>query len=156
MSRAFTKDPDGTDAPEELPDLPVSPDRNLVTASGLAAIEAEIEKHEASRSAAHAAGDRTALARAARDLRYWTARRATAELVPPAPDTEEMRFGLAATLEGADGAEKRYRIVGQDEADPARGLLSYTSLLARALIGRAVGDQVRIGDTEAEITAIEK
>jgi transcription elongation GreA/GreB family factor len=155
VSRAFTRDPDGTDAAEELPDLPVSPDRNLVTASGLALIEAEIAKHAAAQSAALAADDKTALARARRDLRYWAARRESAELVPAAPDTDEMRFGLLAVLEDGSGAVKRYRVVGQDEADPARGLISYTSPLARALIGKAVGDNVQIGQNEAEITAIE-
>jgi transcription elongation GreA/GreB family factor len=154
MSRAFTKDSDGADAPEELPDLPISSERNLVTASGLAQIEAEIEKHQAAYSEAHAKEDKTGLARAIRDLRYWTARRASAETVPQAPDTDEMRFGLAATLEDESGAVKTYRIVGQDEADPGRGLLSYTSPLARALIGKAVGDTVEIGQNEAEITAI--
>jgi transcription elongation GreA/GreB family factor len=154
VSRAFTKDSDGTDAPEELPDLPISEDRNLVTASGLAQIEAEIEKHQAAYSEAFAKEDKTGLARATRDLRYWTARRASAELVPPAPDTEEMRFGLQATLEDESGAVKTYRIVGQDEADPAHGLISYTSPLARALMGKSIGDTVKIGQNEAEITAI--
>ena len=71
--------------PADLPDRPISPHPNLVTANGLARIEQELAEAKAAYTAAQAKGsieaDRTAMARATRDLRYWSARRANAQLV---------------------------------------------------------------------------
>jgi transcription elongation GreA/GreB family factor len=155
MSRAFVKEPDGLEAFDELPERLVSPHRNLVTESGLAAIEAEVARLARAYADAQSAGDRAALNAAARDLRYWTARRASAELVPAPQDTDEVRFGSRVTFVREDGRRQTYRIVGEDEADPAKGTLSYVSPMARALLGKAVGDTVRAGAGEAEIVAIE-
>ncbi|WP_072391786.1 transcription elongation factor GreA [Hyphomicrobium sp. CS1GBMeth3] len=155
MSRAFVKEPDGLEAFDELPERLVSPHRNLVTESGLAAIEAEVARLSRAYADAQSAGDRAALNVAARDLRYWTARRASAELVPAPNDADEIRFGSRVTFEREDGRRRTYRIVGEDEADPAKGTLSYVSPMARALLGKAVGDTVRAGSGETEIIAIE-
>jgi transcription elongation GreA/GreB family factor len=95
------------------------------------------------------------MAAASRDLRYWTARRASAQLVPPAEDASQVRFGLRVMIEREDGRTQSFRIVGQDEADPAKGLLSYVSPLARTLLGRNVGDTVPVGSGEAEVVAID-
>ena len=149
MSRAFVKEPDGSEPPEAPPERPLGPHRNLVTARGLALIEAEIARL---RAALPGAGKEDAL-RIARDLRYWEARRASAEPVPvSAVDT--VRFGHAVTLLFPGGARRRYRIVGLDEADPAAGLLSYASPIAGALLGRQEGDEVEIGRETAEILSI--
>ncbi|MBN8912663.1 MAG: transcription elongation factor GreA [Rhizobiales bacterium] len=155
MSRAFVKEPDGLAAFDELPERLISDNPNLVTAEGLAKIDEEVARLSRAYADAQASGDRAALNVAARDLRYWTQRRATAELVPPHADTEEVRFGARVTLEREDGRRQSFRIVGEDEADPAKGTLSYVSPLARALLGKAVGDTVRAGGSEAEILAIE-
>ncbi|WP_295558218.1 transcription elongation factor GreA [uncultured Hyphomicrobium sp.] len=155
MSRAFVKEPDGLDAFEELPERLVSDNPNLVTEEGLRQIEAEVERLSRAYAEAQASGDRAALNVAARDLRYWTARRASAELVPPSVDGREVRFGARVTFEREDGRRQSYRIVGEDEADPAGGTLSYVSPLARALLGKAVGDTARVGHGEIEILAIE-
>lgn len=155
MSRAFVKEADGLAAFEELPERLVSPHPNLVTAEGLAQIEQEVARLSQAYAEAQAAGDRAALNQAARDLRYWTARRASAELVPEPQDAREVRFGSRVTLLRADGRRQAYRIVGEDEADPARGTLSYVSPLARALMGRSAGDTVRAGAGEMEIVAID-
>jgi transcription elongation GreA/GreB family factor len=155
MSRAFVKEPDGADAFEDLPDRPISPHPNYVTARGLTLIEAEIARWRDALALAQKAEDRAAIAAASREIRYWTARRATAELLPPARTTEAVRFGLSVTLERDDGRVQRFRIVGEDEADPAAGLISYASPLARALIGKQLGDTVAAGQGEAEILAIE-
>lgn len=155
MSRAFVKEPDGLEAFDELPERLISDNPNLVTAEGLGKIEEEVARLSRAYADAQAAGDRAALNVAARDLRYWTQRRATAELVPAPADTEEVRFGARVTLERDDGRRQSFRIVGEDEADPAKGTLSYVSPLARALLGKAVGDTVRAGGSEAEILAIE-
>lgn len=143
MSRAFVKESDGEEVYADLPDRPVDPRPNLVTPQGLAQIDVEIARL------------RAALAEGARDLRYWEARRASAEVVPPAENAEEARFGLAVTLEREDGRRVTYRIVGIDEADPAAGRLSYVAPLAQALLGKRVGDSVPLGKQgEAEIVAI--
>ncbi len=150
MSRAFVKEDAGGD--EALPDRPVSPHPNYVTAEGLAQIDAELARLQA---AAVAAGDdRAARAAVERDLRYWRARRAGAEVIPPPADASVVRFGSTVTIARDDGREQVWRIVGEDEADPKQGTLSHVAPLAQALIGKAVGDTVPIGDGEAEIVAI--
>lgn len=155
MSRAFVKEPDGLDAFEELPERIVSDNPNLVTEAGLKQIEGEVDRLSRAYAEAQASGDRAALNVAARDLRYWTARRASAEVVPPATDAREVRFGARVTFVREDGRRQTYRIVGEDEADPAKGTLSYVSPFARALLGKSVGDTVRAGPGEAEILAID-
>lgn len=150
MSRAFVKETD--DTVEDLPDRPISSAPNLVTAEGLAAIEAELTRLNAELDAA--GDDRGARARITRDLRYWSARRASAHLTPPPSDYDVVHFGSTVAIERDDGRSQTFRIVGEDEADPERGTLSHVSPLARALMGRAAGDTVRVGDHDAEITAI--
>lgn len=145
MSVAFTREEDVEAAAAHLPDRPVSPHPNRVTASGLAAIEAALAAARESWAAAKTAGgvesDRTPMARAARDLRYWSARRASAELVetPPAPGV--VGFGSTVTFDREDGRRQTFRIVGEDEADAASGSVSWVSPLARALTGRRAGDE---------------
>jgi transcription elongation GreA/GreB family factor len=155
MSRAFVKEPDGLEAFDQLPERLVSEHRNLVTEEGLAHIDSEIARLSRAYAEAQGTSDRAALNAAARDLRYWSARRATAELVPPPSEKDEVRFGSRVTFERGDGRRQSYRIVGEDEADPAKGTLSYVSPLARALIGKSVGETARQGRDEIEILAIE-
>ena len=152
MSRAFVKDLE--DAVEELPDRPISPHPNLVTAEGLARIEAKVARLQQEHAAAHAANDRAALARAARDLRYWTARRASAQLVPEPSDRSKVHFGATVSIVRDGGRRQTFRIVGEDEADPAHGSVSYASPLARALLGKSVGDTAVLNGAEVEVTAI--
>jgi len=155
MSRAFVKEPDGLAAFDELPERLISGNPNLVTDEGLRQIEEEVARLSRAYADAQASGDRAALNVAARDLRYWTQRRATAELVPAPADRDEVRFGARVTLVRADGRRQSFRIVGEDEGDPARGTLSYVSPLAGALLGKGVGDTARVGGAEVEIVAIE-
>jgi len=152
VSRAFVKETD--DAPTELPDRPVSPHRNLVTAEGLAAIEAEIERLGAAHADAMTKGDNAASAAVARDLRYWTARRASAEVVAAKTDKGQVHFGDIVTVQRQDGRTQTFRIVGEDEADPAHGTVSHVSPLARALFGKGVGDVAEGAGGEIEILAI--
>ena len=161
MSVAFTREVD-QEVFEDLADKPVSEHRNLVTAEGLAEIEGEVERlqHELDRLHAtpqdeQSPEERLHTARIARDLRYWTARRSTAELVPPIEDKSKVHFGAKVTLRRDDGRQQIFRIVGEDEADPAKGLISYVSPLARALVGKEVGDAVDVAQSEVEVTAIE-
>src|SRR4051812_24567207 len=96
MSRAFVKDSDQDTDP--LPERAISEHPNLVTARGLAQIEARVRELEAERSAARAANDTSVLARTARDLRYFQARRDSARPVTPVPDAQQERFGVRALL----------------------------------------------------------
>jgi transcription elongation GreA/GreB family factor len=65
-----------------------------------------------------------------------------------------VRFGSTVTIERDDGRRQTYRIVGEDEADPSLGTLSYASPVAQALMGKQVGDTVQAGVAEAEIIEI--
>jgi transcription elongation GreA/GreB family factor len=129
MSRAFVKEAENETA--ELPDRPISPHRNFVTEAGLAAIEAALGRFEAAHRAATDKGDREAAAAASREVRYWRVRRASAEVVKPLPARGQASFGTTVTLRRNDGREQSFRIVGEDEADPSRGTVSY-NVAARA------------------------
>jgi transcription elongation GreA/GreB family factor len=155
MSRAFVKEPDGEDVFDDLPDRPIGDERNLVTPEGLAFIEAEVARLRAGLVEAQARGERGAIAEASRDLRYWSMRLSWAELVPPQTDVSEVRFGHRVRIRREDGREQVFRIVGVDEADPAKGLISYISPLAEAMIGGRVGEEIEAGPGTAEIISIE-
>ena len=158
MSVAFTREEDLEATAADLPDRPISPHPNLVTPEGLAAIEAALAAARAAYNAAQARGsieaDRTAMARATRDLRYWSARRATAQLVESAPDGR-VRFGGAVTLLREDGRTQTWRITGEDEADPAAGSVSHVSPLAVALMGKRIGDEVVVAGQSVEVVAVD-
>jgi transcription elongation GreA/GreB family factor len=150
MSRAFVKEPDGDGVAEEVPERPVSLHPNYVTPRGLAQIDEQLKRLESDYAASSEDRHRATVAR---DLRYWRSRRASAEVVPPA-QSNEVRFGSSFTIRRADGRVQSFRIVGEDEADPAAGSISYVSPLARAVSGKAVGDVLSIGNDEAEIIEV--
>ena len=152
MSRAFVKEVE----PEtiDLPDRPVSTHPNLVTAEGLAAIERTLSHFEAANKAAIAKKDRMAIAASQRELLYWNARRSTAKVVEPVADKSKVHFGATVTVRRDDGRTQTFRLVGEDEAEPARGTLSYVSPLARAVLGGRVGDDVEVPGGSATITEI--
>lgn len=158
MSVAFTREEDLEATAADLPDRPISPHPNLVTPEGLAAIEAALAAARAAYNAAQSKGDieadRTAMARATRDLRYWSARRASAQLVETTPDGR-VRFGGSVTIEREDGRRQTWRITGEDEADPAAGSVSHVSPLAVALIGKRVGDEATVAGQTVEVVAVD-
>ena len=153
MSKAFTKESDADDT-IELPEREISALPNLVSARGLALIDAEIERYSAANATALAAGDKEAAVRAGRELRYWTARRNSAQVQPDPVGSAEVQFGSAVNILRADGRRQSFRIVGEDEADPSQGLLSWASPLARAMMGKGIGEEIEAGATEAKIVAI--
>lgn len=153
MSRAFVKESDGADG-EELAELQVSEHRNLVTPAGLAQIGAAVERLRAELTAARGADDRAGIKRIQRDLRYWTERQRTAEVVKAPAAGAKARFGSAVTLALADGGTIEYRIVGEDEADPAAGKISWVSPIAKRLIGAEAGEEVELPDGAAVIRRI--
>jgi transcription elongation GreA/GreB family factor len=153
MSRAFVKEPENETA--TLPDRPLSLNRNLVTEDGLAAIEAALKHFEAAHRAAIDKDDRQAASTALREVRYWTARRASAEVVRTPTEKRQVAFGLTVTLRRNDGPEQSFRIVGEDQADPSRGMVSYVSPLARAVMTHCVGETVQIAGQAALILDIQ-
>jgi transcription elongation GreA/GreB family factor len=158
MAVAFTREEDYEAQAADLPDRPVSPHPNLVTQSGLDAIEQALAEARAAYSAAQAAGDvsadRTAMARATRDLRYWSQRRANAQLTQPEPQPGRVLFGGQVLIAREDGRQQRFRIVGEDEADPGAGRISYLSPLAKALLGKGEGEVVEVSGGEVEILEV--
>lgn len=154
MSSAFTKEQDDDNPREDLPDRPVSPHRNLVTPEGLEQIEGELSRLHREIESATAADDRRALAVAQRDLRYWTARRASAEVVHAIADHSQVRFGHRVVVELDDGERRAFRLVGEDEGDPAKGLIPYVAPLAQGLMGKSVGDSAEVIHHSARIVEI--
>ncbi|HEX3182029.1 MAG TPA: GreA/GreB family elongation factor [Beijerinckiaceae bacterium] len=155
MSSAFQRELDREDAIPDLPDRPVSTARNLVTPEGLIQIENEVEHWAEELKKAQAAEDKAQVATAGRELRYWTARRSNAEVVEPIADHTEVRFGHRVTVETEGGKRRTFRIVGEDQADPAKGMVPYVAPIATALLGKSVGDTVEVMHGEAEIVAID-
>jgi transcription elongation GreA/GreB family factor len=153
MSRAFVKDQDA-EALEGLPDRPISPHPNDVTQHGLRLLEENLNAAREAHAAAYAAKDRAGMAHASRELRYWSARRASAQVIPDPTDLTQVRFGSSVSIRRADGREQTFRIVGEDEADPACGTISHASPLARSILGKRVGDIAELGNSELEIKAI--
>jgi transcription elongation GreA/GreB family factor len=158
MAVAFTREEDYESQAADLPDRPVSSHPNLVTATGLAAIEAELAAARAAYAAAQMQGDvsadRTAMARATRDLRYWSTRRGNAQLTEPTAAAGIVQFGRTVEFEREDGRRQVFRIVGEDEADPAQGSISYVSPLARALLGKTLGDTALVNGGEVEVIEV--
>jgi transcription elongation GreA/GreB family factor len=154
MSSAFTKEQEDDNPREDLPDRPISPHRNLVTPEGLQQIDEALARLHGEIEKATAADDQHALAVAHRDLRYWTARRASAEVVRPIADHSHVRFGHRVVVELEGGERRAFRLVGEDEADPAQGLIPYVAPLAQALMGKTVGEKAEVVHHTARIVEI--
>jgi transcription elongation GreA/GreB family factor len=159
MSVAFTREESAETAAEvELPDRPISPHPNLVTASGLEALTNAMREsrtaYDAAQGIEDAAERRRAVAVASRDMRYFADRLRTAQLVPPPADFMAVAFGHRVTFRRHDGRRQAVTIVGEDEADPRNGSISYVSPVPRAF-GRAAGEFVLAGDRKIEILSID-
>jgi transcription elongation factor GreB len=165
MNKAFTKEDDG-DAPFIVParsplpaDVP-----NYVTTRGLRLLQEELTQLQSDRSVPRATGDdaekRRLQALFAVRVAELEGRIANAVLVPPpagAPDT--VRFAAHVRLRSEeDDRERNFQIVGVDEADAARGRVGFTAPLARAVLGKQLGDVVLLqtprGSEELEIVAV--
>ena len=153
MSRAFVKESD-EQAREELPELQVSPHRNFVTPAGLRQIESAVERLRETLARARAADDRSAVLRIQRDLRYWVERLRTAEVVIPPAANGLVRFGSTVVLDKSNGSRISYQLVGEDEADPSQGKISYVSPIARKMLGASIGGRVTLPDGDAEVAEI--
>ncbi|WP_027998981.1 transcription elongation factor GreA [Sinorhizobium arboris] len=159
MSVAFIKEESAETASETLlPDRPVSPHPNLVTETGLKILELQLRKareaYEATSTIEDVNERRRQAANPLRDLRYFAERVRTAQLVPDPTSSDAVAFGSTVTFSRDDGRVQKYRIVGEDEADPKAGSISYVSPVARVLMGKVIGDVVSVGAQELEILAI--
>lgn len=152
MSRAFVREND--DAAGDMPERAVSEHPNYVTPRGLAQLDAELARLEVERAQARARDDKLALARSARDQRYFMARRASARVVTVTGPVVAVRFGVRARVHLADGTQREFRLVGEDEADPAQGLISWVSPLARSLLGLRPGDGFEFQGGDARIESL--
>jgi len=156
VSKAFTKEGEG-DALDDLPPVEEWPAgiKNYLTPAGHAALKREVERvRDAPR------GDARKKLVLEQRLQALLARLEAAEVIDPAAQPRDVvRFGATVTVEDDDGGERRYRIVGVDEADPKRGWVSWRSPVARALTGRHVGDVTTLRtparDEELTVTAID-
>lgn len=134
MSVAFRREGDDEHLePKFEHPIPVGP--NWVTARGLRLIKQRVAALQADIAALT---DEVALKIAKRDLRYWNTRQSTAEL-PPVPSGDKVEFGTRVTFL-LNGKEKILSLVGDDEADPASALVSFSAPISRALIGLEVRD----------------
>ena len=158
MSVAFTREDSAETAQEiALPERPISPHPNFVTESGLRALERALAERRAALAASQKIEDmgerRRAGDLAVRDMGYFSERSRGALLRPAPSEFEVVAFGHRVTFRRDDDRRQTFRIVGEDEADPAAGSISYVSPLARALMGRSVGDVVSVAG-EVEIISV--
>jgi len=159
LSVAFTKEESAETASETLlPDRPISPHPNLVNETGLKVLERQLAEARAAFEAAQTTDDvnerRRLSAIPFRDVRYFAERLRTAQVMPAPSSADLVAFGSTVTFSRADGRVQTFRIVGEDEADPKAGSISFASPVARALMGKTVGDTAGSGSNELEIVAI--
>lgn len=152
MSVAFRRDSD-EEHKEPRFEIPLPHGPNLVTERGLAQILERIGRLEQEIASSDGEAEQ-----ARRELRYWKTRQATAQ-VAPRPAGDVAAFGTRVKFR-LNGNERAICIVGDDEADPAAGFVSFSAPLARSLLGGVVGDELRFAGKEdaleiLEITAIE-
>src|SRR6187455_2655573 len=159
LSVAFTKEESAETAAETLlPDRPISPHPNFVTVQGLKVLERQLQEARAAYEAAQTTEDvnerRRLSAIPIRDVRYFSERLRTAQVQPDPSSADVVAFGSTVTFRREDGRVQTFRIVGEDEADPKAGSISFASPVAKSLMGKAVGDSAGLGSNELEIIAI--
>ena len=150
MSRGFVKEDDLEHAGTDVPERQISAEINYVTTNGYRLLEQQANALEKQRKVFNDKKDdqqaQQQLAVINRDLRYVAARLESAQVIKPSatkPDaTSNVLFGAAVTVKDENGAKHSYQIVGEDEADIKANKVSWTSPLAKALIGQKIGETV--------------
>lgn len=154
MSRAFVKESDG-DTADDWPVRPLSPHPNRVTRRGLSQLHERLAQERTRLAGIEAVSERR---RVEREIVWLEARIAAAIVVPLPAQHHRVGFGATVTVQTEGEAPRDYRIVGEDEAAPDRGSVSWVSPLARALDGARVGDVVTwsrpAGEVELEVLDI--
>lgn len=161
MSRAFVNEDQAAAQADQPVERRVSDQPNYVTASGLRQLQQRVAELNALRAELQAQGergDKQRLADTERDLRYFSARLQSAQVVPAATSNCKVQIGSRVRFSDEQGQEQRVQLVGEDEADASRGLINWASPLGRALLGAAPGDEVvwrrPVGDQMIEIMEI--
>ena len=167
MNKAFTREVDRDDEDEDAePDAPVLPQgaKNYITAAGYQRLRAELmtlldeERPKMVETVSWAAknGDRSEngdylygkkrLREIDRRIRFLTKRLDVAEVVDPSlhQGNDQVFFGATVRFASDRGEERTIRILGVDEAESARGEVSWVAPIARALLKSRVGDEVRL------------
>ena len=127
MSRAFVKDDD--DSPDPAAVRPVGTAPNYVTPRGLESLKKALSQAEAAQDE--------------REVRYYRERIETAILIDPAQHkSDKVEFGASVVARDNRGRALQLQIVGEDEADPVNGTISFESPIAQALLGHAAGERV--------------
>ena len=139
MSVAFRRDCDEEHLEPKF-ELPIPLGPNLVTARGLALIDGCVADLE---SRIEISTDEADIVALKRDLRYWQTRQITAQVAPP-PASGRVEFGSRVSIT-LHGKARTFQIVGDDEADPAAGLISFTAPLSRAMLGAEAGEVLPFG-----------
>ena len=146
MSRGFVKEDDLEHAGTDVPERQLSQHPNYVTVNGYALLQAASKQLDLARHALEANKDAPSaleqLAIINRDLRYISARLESAIVATPDAAASQVLFGATVTVEDEAGDSHTYEIVGEDEADVKANKVSWTSPLAKALIGHKVGEDV--------------
>ena len=143
MNRAFMKDSDDAAQPEALPERPQSPSPNYVTPAGLQRLRVQAADLAARLQESGLSADPHELAVLQRDLRWVEGRLQRAILVDPAVQApDRVRFGVTVEVRHEDGSTEALTIVGEDEAEPGTGRISWLSPLAQALLDARPGDEV--------------
>ncbi len=178
MSKAFTRESDGGDEDDDVPEAPVLEGKNYLTRAGYDRLRAELftlmdEERPRIVDVVHWAagnGDRSEngdylygkkrLREIDRRIRFLTRRLELAEVVDSSMHhgSDQVFFGATVTYADAEGTETTVTILGVDEADSAQGQISWVSPVARALLKSRVGEHVRLtvpgGEQELEILEV--
>lgn len=149
MSVAFRRESDEEHLEPKF-ERPIPPGANLVTPRGLSLIVELIAGLEAE---LHGTADEALRSVLQRDLRYWNTRQMTAQ-VPAGPAGDKVAFGTQVSVY-LHGKAKTFRIVGDDEANPAAGLISFNAPLSRVMLGARSGDVLSFGGVIDAIEILE-
>ena len=162
MSRAFVNEDQAAAQADQPVERRVSDQPNYVTANGLRQLQQRVRELNALRSALQAQverGDQQRLADTERDLRYFSARAQSAQVVPEATSRSKVQIGSRVRFVDEQEQEYVVQLVGEDEADAARGMINWGSPLGRALLGAGPGDEILwrrpAGDQTIEVVEIE-
>ncbi|AEV65040.1 GreA/GreB family elongation factor [Pseudomonas ogarae] len=144
MSRAFVNEDNAAAQADQPVERQVSAQPNYVTPTGLAQLQARVAELQALHGQQASQGDladKQRIANLERDLRYFTQRLQSAHVVAPT-SSDQVRIGHWVTFVDEHDHEQRVQLVGEDQADVAKGLINWGSPLGRALLGTKVGDEV--------------
>ena len=162
MSRAFVNEDNAAAQVSQPVERHISDHPNYVTVKGLAQLQAHVASLQALHSEQTARGDAADKQRVAeleRDLRYFTQRVHSAQVVTPAISIDKVQVGSWVTFADEQDQQQRVQLVGEDQADAASGLINWASPLGRALLGAQIGDEVTwlrpAGDQVIEVIAIQ-